>query len=68
MATKVQIDRLAQRIEDLAQQAVPRSGPRIGVIWRMPGETGDAARSRHARQYPGDAVESMLIIGRSRCP
>ena len=61
MLSRQRVIRLAQRIEALAAPTSSRA--RIGVIWRMLGETDDAARRRHAQQYPGDAVESMLIIG-----
>jgi hypothetical protein len=63
MATKAQIDQLARRIDDLAHRAAPQSGPHIGIIWRMPGESDNAARRRHALQYPDDVIESMLIVG-----
>ena len=57
MATRMQIDRLAQRIEALNRL------PRIGFIWGERNETVAEARERHARLYPEDDAANMLVMG-----
>ena len=50
MATRQQIERLAQRIEGLAQ----RSDGRPVYVWRDRGETAEQALERHYADRPGD--------------
>jgi hypothetical protein len=61
MAIRDRITRLAQRIEALGRGR--DEGPRLGVIWGKPNETVAEARERHSRLYPGDDVQSMMVIG-----
>ena len=61
MATRDRIIRLAQRIEALGAPAASR--PRLGVIFRERNETEVEAKVRHARLYPEDEVERMLVVG-----
>jgi hypothetical protein len=61
VATRAQLERLAQRIEALGRSE--DDGPRVGVVWRNRGETDDEARRRHAMRYPEDDVDDMLVVG-----
>jgi hypothetical protein len=59
MASRVQIDRLSQRIEALAPRTIrPFVAIRVGLD-----ETEDEARERHYRERPQDrgALETVLI-------
>jgi hypothetical protein len=62
MASKVQIERIAQRIEALARPT-QQGGPHLGVVFQMPGQTVEEAREAHAARYPEDAVETMMVVG-----
>jgi hypothetical protein len=60
MATRQQIERLAQRIEGLAQQSVGRPV----YVWRNCEETAEQALERHYADRPGDrAAKSTYVIG-----
>jgi len=61
MLSRQRVIRLAQRIEMLGAPAASR--PRLGVIFRERNETEAAAKVRHARLYPEDDVERMLVVG-----
>lgn len=62
MASKVQIERISQRIEALARPT-QQGGPHLGVVFQTPGQTVEEARKAHAARYPEDAVETMMVIG-----
>jgi hypothetical protein len=59
MATKAQIDRLAQRIEALAP-STRLDGSAAMIIVDREGE--DAARERHCQEHPGDRTASRVIF------
>jgi hypothetical protein len=61
MASRLQIDKIAQRIEALGRPHL--SGPHLGVVFQMPGQTVEEARRAHAVRYPEDDVETMMVIG-----
>jgi hypothetical protein len=61
MASKVQIERIAQRIEALARPT-QQGGPHLGVVFQMPGQTVEEARKAHAARYPENDVETMMVI------
>ena len=61
MASKQQIDRIAQRIEALARPT-QQGGPHLGVVFQMPGQTVEEARRAHADRYPEDDVDTMMVI------
>jgi hypothetical protein len=61
MASRLQIDRIAQRIEALGRPHL--GGPHLGVVLQMPGQTAEEARRAHAVRYPEDDVETMMVIG-----
>ena len=60
MASKVQIERIAQRIEALARPT-QQGGPHLGVVFQMPGQTVEEARRAHAACYPEDDVEELMV-------
>jgi hypothetical protein len=61
MATRSQIERLAQRIEALGRTE-DDGRPRLGIIELLHrDETEEQARARHKRRYPGDHVDSMHV-------
>jgi hypothetical protein len=60
MASKQQIDRIAQRIEAFGRPT--QGGPHLGVVFQMPGQTVEEARKAHAARYPEDDVETMMVI------
>ena len=62
MASRLQIERIAPRIEALARPT-RQGGPHLGVVFQMPGQTVEEARKAHAARYPEDAVEMMMVIG-----
>jgi hypothetical protein len=59
MATRSQIFRISQLIEALGHR---ESGPRLGIIYRLGGETDPEARQRHQARYPHDDVTNMPVI------
>jgi hypothetical protein len=61
MASRLQIDRIAQRIEALGRPRL--GGPHLGVVFQMPDQTVEEARRAHAVRYPEDDVETMMVIG-----
>ena len=61
MASKVQIERIAQRIEALARPT-QQGGPHLGVVFQMPGQTVEEARRAHALRYPEDEAGTMMVI------
>ena len=61
MASKQQIDRIAQRIEALGRPT-QQGGPHLGVVFQMPGQTVEEARRAHALRYPEDDVDTMMVI------
>ena len=58
MATKAQIDRLAQRIEALARPS--RLDHRVAMVI-VDGESAEAARERHCKEHP-EAREATEVI------
>ena len=60
MANKLQIERIAQRVEALARPI--RGGPHLGVVFQMPGQTVEEARAAHAELYPEDNIETMIVV------
>ena len=60
MASKQRIDRIAHRIEALAQPT--QGGPHLGVVFQMPGQTVEEARKAHAARYPEDDAGTMMVI------
>ena len=61
MASKQQIDRIAQRIEALGRPT-QQGGPHLGVVFQMPGQTVEQARRTHALRYPEDEAGTMMVI------
>ena len=61
MASKVKIERIAQRIEALARPT-QQGGPHLGVVFQMPGQTVEEARRAHAARYPEDDVDKLMAI------
>ena len=61
MVTKVQLDRLASRIEALAP---PRKEHMVAVIWPREGETEAQAEARHYRERPQDRMAAHVIAVR----
>jgi hypothetical protein len=61
MASKVQIERIAQRIEALARPT-QQGGPHLGVVFQMSGQTVEEARKAHAVRYPEDDAGTMMVI------
>ena len=61
MASKQQIDRIAQRIEALGRPT-QQGGPHLSVVFQMPGQTVEEARRAHALRYPEDDVEKLMVI------
>ena len=61
MLSRQRVIRLALRIEMLGAPATSR--PRLGVIFQERNETEAEAKVRHARTYPEDDVERMLVVG-----
>ena len=59
MATKAQIDRLAQRIEALAPSTRLDGSAGMIIVDR---EGEDAARERHCQEHPGDRTASRVIF------
>ncbi len=59
MATRAQIDRLAQRIEALAP--APRFEGKVAIII-VDGESEDAARERHNLAHPEDCGASHVVF------
>jgi hypothetical protein len=55
---KQQIDRIAQRIEALGRLHL--RVPQLGVVFQMPGQTVEEARTAHALSYPEDDVDTMM--------
>jgi hypothetical protein len=60
MASKQQIDRISQRIEALGRPSI--GGPHLGVVFQMPGQTVEDARTAHAARYPEDDVGTMMVV------
>ena len=61
MANRLQIERIAYRIEALARPT-QLGGPHLGVVFLVPGQTVEEARRAHAARYPEDDVENMVLI------
>lgn len=59
MASRLQIDRLSQRIETLAVRQV---SDRIAVIYVDVGESEEAAKERHYLSQPEDREASRTVI------
>ena len=65
MVTKVQLDRLASRIEALA----PLNNENlIAVVYEVEGETEAQAEARHFRERPQDRAASKIIHVRFVAP
>jgi hypothetical protein len=62
MASRLQIERIAHRIEALARPT-QQGGPHLGVVFQMPDQTVEEARKAHAARYPEDHMETMMVIG-----
>ena len=59
MVTKVQLDRLASRIEGLA----PRHNEHmVAVIWPRDGETEAETMARHYQERPQDRLAAHTIV------
>ena len=64
MASRAQITRLEQRIEDLAERGSARQPRKVARIMqeKYRGETKEEAMAKHFAQHPQDAGADVIIL------